>query len=95
MNRIFVFDLKCKRDISRKIRDITLNYFSVFLKDGYFLLCFKTEEKFVKMMNDKARELWMYNTIFKKWYFGHWHRDEEIYYKFRAVYFDLLGVSYK
>ena len=25
-----------------------LHYFSVFLKDGCFLLCFKTEEKFVK-----------------------------------------------
>ena len=39
---------------------------------------------------------WIAHEVsFDKWYFGHWHRDEEIYYKFRAVYFDLLGVSYK
>ena len=33
-----------------------------------------------------------HDVSFEKWYFGHFHKDTEIYSKFRAVYFDLIGV---
>lgn len=35
----------------------------------------------------------MYELDFKRWYFGHWHHDMEITDKFRAVYYDCIGVS--
>ena len=36
---------------------------------------------------------WIAHEVsFDKWYFGHWHRDEEHYGKFRAVYFDVLKI---
>ena len=34
----------------------------------------------------------LHEVSFDKWYFGHWHRDEEYYGKFRAVYFDVLKI---
>ncbi len=34
----------------------------------------------------------MYEVKFTKWYFGHWHKDEEVTDKFRAVYFDVLQI---
>lgn len=34
----------------------------------------------------------LHEVSFDKWYFGHWHRDEEHYGKFRAVYFDVLKI---
>ena len=30
----------------------------------------------------------MYETTFKKWFFGHWHTDGEVDDKFRAIHFD-------
>lgn len=32
----------------------------------------------------------LHEASFDWWYFGHWHRDEEYYGKFRALYFDVL-----
>lgn len=32
----------------------------------------------------------MHKVQFEKWFFGHWHIDEEITDKFRAIYFDVL-----
>ncbi|MBE6664909.1 MAG: metallophosphoesterase [Ruminococcaceae bacterium] len=32
----------------------------------------------------------MYETKYRKWFFGHWHKDEQIDEKHRAVWFDLI-----
>lgn len=34
----------------------------------------------------------MYEVQFEKWFFGHWHWDGEIDHKFRAIWFDVVGV---
>ena len=35
----------------------------------------------------------MYEANYKKWFFGHWHKDEEIDEKHRAIWFDLIRLD--
>lgn len=37
---------------------------------------------------------WVLHEVdFKKWFFGHWHTDEELTEKLRAVYFDVIDIE--
>ncbi len=35
----------------------------------------------------------MHEAEFKRWFFGHWHTDEEVYGRFRALYYDIVEVN--
>ena len=35
----------------------------------------------------------MYEISFKRWFFGHWHNDKEVYGKFRAICFDIEKIN--
>lgn len=35
----------------------------------------------------------MYNVDFSQWFFGHWHRDEKIDPRFRALWFDVVEIK--
>lgn len=38
-------------------------------------------------------EFVMYETSFGRWFFGHWHTDQEIGGKFRTIYFDQVSIE--
>ncbi len=92
-------EIPCNEEYKEAVENLKANNFSV-----DYIISHTAPREIIRKMGEnpdfaKDSELtgfleWvMYETEYKQWFFGHWHRDEQIDEKHRAVWFDLIRVE--